>query len=426
VPGSVVACTRADDGAGRMRRLLMYSQDGTGLGHLRRSFNIATELRRRNPRCDVLIVADSPAVSIVGCAPGIDLVKLPTILKTGTTTWASATLSMPARRLVQMRAQLMLHAFTEFAPDAVLVDHMPVGALGELKPVLDSAIARARPPRLFLGLRDILDRPERIRRAWRQTGAYDYLPAYDAVLIYGSRSVFDATSAYGLTDAQAIEYCNYVARPRRAVAPTDMPAAPFMLMMGGGGGDAYPLASAFADATRAVHEVTGAAAVILPGPNMSAAEAARLVRRAPRSVRVVTGCPDAAGWIPGAAALVTMAGYNSLCEVLAWEKKAVVVPRTGPSAEQRMRSTLFSRRSLIRAIQPERLTAERLGARLNRLLAEEDVPNLANIPPLNGAQRAAETLLDRVQARSRRRRAAAPAGPGDRPLVAAGAAGGSP
>jgi predicted glycosyltransferase len=91
-----------------------------------------------------------------------------------------------------------------------------------------------------------------------------------------------------------------------------------------------------------------------------------------------------------------------------------------------MRSTLFSRRSLIRAIQPERLTAERLGARLNRLLAEEDVPNLANIPPLNGAQRAAETLLDRVQARSRRRRAAAPAGPGDRPLVAAGAAGGSP
>src|SRR5689334_17343601 len=240
-----------------MRRLLMYSQDGTGLGHLRRSFNIATELRRRNPRCDVLIVADSPAVSIVGCAPGIDLVKLPTILKTGTTTWASATLSMPARRLVQMRAQLMLHAFTEFAPDAVLVDHMPVGALGELKPVLDSAIARTRPPRLFLGLRDILHRPERIRRAWRQAGAYDYLPAYDAVLIYGRPAVFGPAGAYRLTDGPAIQDCNFGPRPRDAPGPADMPAAPFMLMVGGGGGDAYPLASAFADATRAVHEATG-------------------------------------------------------------------------------------------------------------------------------------------------------------------------
>jgi len=63
---------------------------------------------------------------------------------------------------------------------------------------------------------------------------------------------------------------------------------------------------------------------------------------------------------------------------------------------------------------------------VHRLLAEEDVPNLANIPPLTGAQRAADTLLDRVQARSRRRRPAPPPGAGDRSLVIARAAGGSP
>jgi hypothetical protein len=46
------------------------------------------------------------------------------------------------------------------------------------------------------------------------------------------------------------------------------------------------------------------------------------------------------------------------------------------------------------------------------------VPNLDNIPPLDGAQRAADMLLDRVQARSRRRPAA--------PIVAAEAAGAAP
>ena len=82
------------DRARAMRRLLMYSQDGNGLGHLRRSFNIARDVLRRDPRCDILIAADSPAVSIVGSTPGIDLIKLPTIVKTGASTWKNGTLIM--------------------------------------------------------------------------------------------------------------------------------------------------------------------------------------------------------------------------------------------------------------------------------------------------------------------------------------------
>ena len=88
-----------------------------------------------------------------------------------------------------------------------------------------------------------------------------------------------------------------------------------------------------------------------------------------------------------------MAGYNSLCEVLAWRKKALVVPRAGPSAEQRIRSQVFSQRSLVRMLDPDNLTPERMAQELMQLLTDDNIPNLDNIPPLDGAQQAALALL---------------------------------
>jgi predicted glycosyltransferase len=378
-----------------MKRLLMYSQDGNGLGHLRRRFHIARDVRARNPRCDILIVADSPAVSIVGSTPGIDFIKLPTIVKTGSPTWQSATLSVPMRSVIKLRGQLMLHAFAEFRPDTVIVDHMPVGAMGELKPMLDYASTRTRPPRIFLGLRDVLDRPAVIRRSWTALGAYDYLPAYDAVLIYGDRELYDAGSAYRLLpQARRVVYCSYVAPRRPSAPPPASGRSPFVLMMGGGGADAFPLAKAFVQAMPTVNCELNVGAVLLTGPNMAARERARLSVCASPSVQIESGCTDATTLIRSAAAIVTMAGYNSLCEVLALQQKALVVPRRGPSAEQRIRSSLFSERSLIRRLEPRTLDPRRLADALIRLLVDDGVPDLAGIPRLDGAQRTADLLLE--------------------------------
>ena len=43
---------------------------------------------------------------------------------------------------------------------------MPLGALGELRPLLDTASSEKKPPRMVLGLRDVLDY-SRIRSAMR-------------------------------------------------------------------------------------------------------------------------------------------------------------------------------------------------------------------------------------------------------------------
>jgi predicted glycosyltransferase len=382
-----------------MKRVLMYSQDGMGLGHLRRSSNIAHELLRHDDSYDVLIVADSPATRAFAARRGIDVLKLPTIIKTGSdswkdTHWRNGSLSMDIREVIQLRSQLILQTFRDFRPDAVLIDHMPLGALGELKPMLDVALELPAPPRLFLGLRDILDSPAVIRRVWKHLGAYEYLPAFDAVLVYGSRDIYDATVAYELgSHARRIVYCNYVS-PRASHELLDHRAdEQFVLVTGGGGADAFPLESKVLTALPRLHPRLRMGAVMLTGPNMLATERETLVGRASPFVRFENSFDKAAEWIQKAAVIVTMGGYNSLCEVLKWRKKAVVVPRQGPSMEQRTRAQLFGERGLVGVLDFDDLTSERLAHELESLLSNEAVPDPANIPALDGAERAAEVLM---------------------------------
>jgi predicted glycosyltransferase len=384
-------------------RLLIYSQDGRGLGHLRRTGNIALRVLARRPGALVLTLADSRSTPVVAAHPGMDVLKLPTLVKTGRSSsqessWRPATLPLAIREALALRSRLILAAFEEFRPDVVLVDHMPVGALGELKPVLERARAAQPRPRLFLGLRDVLDAASTVRRAWRELGAYDYLPAYDAVLVYGCREIYDAERAYELgPHAQKVVFCHYVApheRRLRVTAKRGPMEPPYVLVMGGGGGDAYPLASCFLDAAPALRRALGLRAMVLTGPSMSPVERHALLRRADgRDVWVETSREDVSSLLRGAAAVTMMAGYNSLCEVVAAGKKALVVPRAGPSAEQRIRSRLFAERRLIRVLDPDELTPARLARELLELL-REDAPAPRFPLPLDGAARAADLLLE--------------------------------
>ncbi len=380
-------------------RLLVYSQDGMGLGHLRRTRNIAREILARQPEARILTIADSPVAPFFSPLPGMDYLKLHTIVKTGPADWRTEP-PMHVQDALRLRSELILTAYRDFDPDAVLVDHMPVGALGELKPLLERVAGQANRPRLFLGLRDILDSPETIRDVWRDLGAYPYLERYDAVLIYGCRDVFDAASAYGLTaHARSVTFCDYVAArpgPDAAAYPLEHP---FILVMGGGGADAFPLAKAFMDAVPILLQSISLRALVLTGPNMPVSEREVLQAQSGRyPVKVEASVADATAWLQGASAVVTMGGYNSLCEVLQARTKALVVPRRAPSAEQRMRSELFAQRQLLRMLDPDALTPQILAEALLELLYDDGVPHEDNMPPLDGAERAADLLVGGLRA----------------------------
>jgi predicted glycosyltransferase len=266
--------------------------------------------------------------------------------------------------------------------------------------MLERAIRGPKRPALYLGLRDVLDSPEVIRGAWRELGAYEYLPHYDGVLVYGCEDMYDADEAYDLAShAQQVVYCNYVGPPAMAEPANGESNQPLVLVMGGGGADAFAMASTFLAAMPAMRRSVDLRAVLLTGPHMAAPERnALLAQSESLPVTLQTSVDDVTPLLRGVSAVISMAGYNSMCEVVDARCKALIVPRRGPSAEQRIRSYIFAERQLIRVLDPDVLTPRRLSDGLLQLLATDTVPNQGTVPPLDGAKRVATVLLNGVTA----------------------------
>lgn len=392
------------------QRVMIYCQDSLGLGHLRRNVNIAECISRLDPSTSFLFVADSPIAPFFTLPENSDFLKLPTVVKVGRGDWEVRGLPLlGADRVLDMRAELIRDVALDFEPDVLLVDHMPHGARGELVPALE-ALREHRPScRHFLGLRDILGSPEDIVPSWREFGAIELLrDLYDGVLVYGMRELYDLGTAYGLPQdvKDKLHYCGYVVThagsPGAETGTTDRLARKFdtprpqtALVMGGGGSDAHAFMDAMLEAIRLLGNGIPFNTYVITGPFMPASERQKLRERA-RGLPVVVRRfrEDTTQLLQEADVVVSMAGYNTTCEILRYAQRAIVIPRTGPSAEQTLRTGILHDRGLLHQIHPSELSAEILGEVILAQLARPGRRGWTEELDLSGSRNAARLLLD--------------------------------
>ena len=384
-------------------RLLIYSQDGLGLGHLRRTTLLAAEFLAARPNGSVLTICDSPIGQFFSATPGHDYLKLPSIRKLSPGHWAPVSLSSPFVDVLALRTQTIRTAALSFDPDVMLVDHMPHGAMGELVPTLE-ALESTR-ARMVLGLRDILDAPATVRRRWRLEGAFEAVERhFDDVLVYGSRDVFDVGAQYAWPSQirDRLRYCGYVCSPTAVPAAErvrrrylgEAPNRRLVVAMAGGGADGYPLFDTLIRAVPALIAERPCTVVVVTGPFLPEAERVRLQRLAEGlPVHLVETVSDSLSYLSAADLVVGMAGYNTTAEILSLGTRAVLVPRAGPSAEQQMRARSFAERGWVRWLPPDAVSAESLATAMLASLDTPATPQRAQ-PDLHGRQRAAHHLLN--------------------------------
>src|SRR3989442_5197625 len=136
-----------------------------GLGHMRRNLLLAQALRHSRLQAVVLMIAGAREASLLTSTAGVDCVALPSLWKDGGGQYHPRHLAVSLEELLALRASTAGAALEAFAPDVLIVDTVPRGALRELDPVLESLRARGR-TRLVLGLRDVLDEPARLQLQW--------------------------------------------------------------------------------------------------------------------------------------------------------------------------------------------------------------------------------------------------------------------
>jgi len=355
-----------------MKRVLVYSHDTFGLGNIRRMLEIARHLVDSEPDLSVLIITGSPMLHAFRIPPRIDYVKLPCLARNAAGGYGARYLDMDLQSTVRLRANLIRSTVADFAPDLILVDKKPFGVEEELAGALEALPADMTRPKLVLLLRDILDSPEATMRVWRKNRYFEAIDEhYDDVLVVGESDVFDLRIEYAFPARTAgkVRFCGYIARKpgrrSRASVRAELavtPAQPLVLVTAGGGEDGDALISAYVEGLAALSARVRPRSHIVFGPEM-AADRRDAIGRLADTLDCVTRqdfSDDMMSLMDAADVVVSMGGYNTVCELLTLHKRAVVVPRVRPVQEQCIRAERMAELGLMRIVHPDRLTPQRL------------------------------------------------------------------
>lgn len=396
-------------------KLMVYSHDAFGLGNIRRMVAICEYLLKSIPDLSILVVSGSPALHQLRLPAGLDYIKLPCLGRDEMGSLGVRFLNTEVDEVVQLRSQLIHTVAVHFQPDLLLVDKKPNGLKGELQATLDY-FQRDRPQtRLVLLLRDILDSPAVTVAQWQHSDYYRLAEErYDEVWVVGSPEIFDAPQQYQFSAAlrAKTKFTGYVRRGCGQRSAWEVREAlglkttdPFILVTPGGGGDGFELVMTYLKALALLPDRLNLFSLLIGGPEMPATKKQTLLRQISRQPRTqwLDYTDDLASYMGAADAVVSMGGYNTVCEILSLEKRAIVVPRTEPVQEQWIRAERMAQMGLFHAIHPDQLTPEKLAQALTTQLAAASsashTPNLLDMDALPRIAQLTKALLQKQRYR---------------------------
>ena len=369
-------------------RILIYSHDTFGLGHLRRCRTIAHALVERYKQLSVLILSGSPIIGSFDFRTRVDFVRVPGVVKLRNGDYTPLNLHLDIGEMLSMRASIIQHTAEIFDPDLFIVDKEPVGLRGEVLPTLKAL--KRRGTRLVLGLRDVMDEPRLLEPEWRRKKAVPALrELYDEIWVYGLAQICDPLEGIALPPRvrQKMVYTGYLHRevPHHGT-PTllpDIAQRPYLLVTPGGGGDGEALIDWVLRAYE--HDpLLPYPALLALGPFMAAERQAEFMERASRLQRVsaITFHKHFETLVARAAGVVAMGGYNTFCEVISLDKRALIVPRTAPRLEQHIRASRAAQLGLVAMLEDDGSYDPAVMAAALRALPRQSRPSEVVVPGL--------------------------------------------
>ena len=382
-------------------RILIYSHDTFGLGHLRRCRAIAHALVEHNKDLSVLILTGSAIIGSFDFRARVDFVRVPGVIKLRNGDYTSLSLLIDIEETLAMRQSIIHHTADIFDPDLFIVDKEPLGFRGEVKNTLTMLKERGVP--LILGLRDVMDEPGLLAPEWERKNVVPALrDLYDDIWVYGLPQICDPLAGIELPRSvrQKVTYTGYLHRslPTKPSAPTPLLkiSEPFILVTTGGGGDG----EAIIDWVLRAYETDQALphpALLVLGPFMQSERQTEFLLRASRLKRVeaITFDAQMESLMARAIGVVAMGGYNTFCEILSLDKRAVIVPRTVPRMEQFIRTARAQELGLVSMLTDDESHDPRVMATALRQLPQQKLPSQVVVPGLLDGQRNVFRLVDR-------------------------------
>lgn len=315
----------------RQRRAMFFVFDGgTGLGHLRRLSSIAKALQG-DFAC--LIVTSHRAAAHWFVPEECEYIHLPawdSLLPEKAAYWGREPfLSDGPEAALDLRRALLRGIVDAFRPDAIFVDHLPLGMRCELEDIIANTDCRK-----YLVTRGVQNETEDLDRLLLKGAALDSIKRwYDHVFVCIDRQIFDLKGRYESLEAVAdkLSYVGYIVQPvaddvtAKKRSEYGLRTDDVWVVASAGGGqhgealivECCRLASTFPKVTFDV--VSG------PRSQLSSKSLTNLLAKQ-ANLRVHQGLTDMFEIHAAADIVISSGGYNSLLETLQGHAQIICVP----------------------------------------------------------------------------------------------------
>ncbi len=380
----------------------MYSHDTFGLGHLRRCREIAHALVERYKRLHVLIISGSSIAGAFDFRARVDFVKIPSVIKLHNGEYTSLADHIDLAETLEMRRAIIRQTAELYRPSIFIVDKEPLGLRGELEQTL--VMLKSLGATLVLGLREVLDAPEQVGAEWQRNDALRRIEAlYDAVWVYGCEHFWDPLKGLNVPRSvrSRMAFTGHLRRSKPRLPHSKLQDLPedYILVTAGGGGDGGPLMQQVL-AAREYDRSLEFPLVMVLGPFMSGEIRAEIHARAKHvaNITVLDFERQMEAIMLGSRAVVSMGGYNTFCEILSFDKRSLLVPRSRPRREQLIRATRAAELGVVDMLEPAAADEPSVMARALHRLPTRPQPSAAGTPidlgGLESVQEMVGTYLD--------------------------------
>jgi predicted glycosyltransferase len=328
---------------------------------------------------NVVIITGSPIAGRFDFPQGIDFIRVPGMIKQTNDLYVPHSIKVDPAMALGIRQDIILATARRFEPAVFLVDKAPLGLRREVVPTLEW-LRRERPEtRVVLGLRDIMDSAASTVAEWREKRIYEALDRlYSEIWVYGSRDIYDPVREYEIPDGIAAKmfFTGYIPRqipraqhrPRIRRAMSVAPDDTFVLVTAGGGGDGRKVVDTYLTMLETLPHPK-LKSMIVTGPMLAEDAYDELAARARRlKVRICKFYRKMEKAILAADCVVSMGGYNTMCEIVGAARPSLIIPRSVPREEQLIRARLFAARGLLEYIPWETVEPGPMLERIQKLL----------------------------------------------------------
>lgn len=364
-----------------MYNILMYSHDTYGLGHIRRTMAIARNLSA--PGINILILTGSPIAGRFPIPSGVDFVRIPGMIKQSNTVYVPHSIKVDPQKALDIRQEIITATAKSFDPDLFIVDKVPVGLKGEVLPVLQWFKTSRPKTNVVLGMRDILDDAASTRAEWNEKNYFHVLDSlYSEIWIYGQEEFYNPIVEYDLPSSISNKcvFTGYIPRqiPNRKITLKHLlngngngtsASEKLIVVTAGGGGDGYHMLDTYLSMVETFPDLPFKTYMV-SGPFVPQDLQDSLAKRAKKCGVIFATFHKRLEKIMAAADLVvSMGGYNTICEILSLKKTSLIIPRETPRLEQLIRARVLQSAGLADYIKWDNLSPEALQDKILEMLS---------------------------------------------------------